>query len=251
MKKIVIFAALKEELAGLKGELKIISRARQGKILSGILRGRDIVLAETGIGPKKAEEAARFVLGEFEIEKALSIGFGGGVQAHLKAGDIVLADRILSAEGATGFVEGVKRSVQEITVPPDRISTAARRLAGMGIPFRPGGILTVARAVEAVEEKKWIGETYCVEAVEMETFAIAREMAEKGIPLSALRAISDTVEDTLVEVSALTDENGEISKLKAGLYVITHPGSLPKFLSLRDKSNRAAKALAGAALALI
>ena len=250
-KKIAVFAALKEELAGLKGELKIAERHRQGKILAGSLRGREMVLAETGIGMEKAGETARFVFGEFDIDFALSIGFAGGVQPRLRSGDLVMADRILFADGETGFSEGRPRPAQEIKPPPAKIEDIGRRLSGMGIPYRRGGILTVTRAVESIQQKKWIGENYPVEAVEMETFAIAQEAEKKSISLGALRTISDTVEDALVDVSALVDENGEISKFKAGLYVISHPGALPKFLSLRENSKKAAKVLAGAVFAVI
>lgn len=251
MKKIAVFAALREELSGLKSELKIAERRRQGKILVGSLRGREMILAETGIGMEKAGEMARFVFEEFDINFALSIGFAGGVQPRLKSGDLVMADRILFMEGETGFSEGSPRPVQEIKPPLAKTEDIGRRLSGMGISFRRGGILSVARAVESVQQKKWIGENYSVEAVEMETFAVAREAEKKGISLGALRAISDTVEDTLVDVSALVDKNGEISKIKAGLYVISHPGVLPKFLSLRENSRKAAKTLAGAVFAVI
>jgi adenosylhomocysteine nucleosidase len=88
-----------------------------------------------------------------------------------------------------------------------------------------------------------LGKNYCAKAVEMETSAIAAVAKEKGLPLLSIRVISDRVDQELLDSSSFLGSDGEISTLKAGWYVLTHPGSIKSALSLRTQTQFATQSM--------
>ena len=92
-------------------------------------------------------------------------------------------------------------------------------------------------------DKKEFGERFSAEAVEMETSAIAKVATDKNLLFLSVRAISDSVEQEILDSSSFLGSDGEISKLKAGWYVLTHPGSIASALSLRSQTLRATRTM--------
>ena len=106
-----------------------------------------------------------------------------------------------------------------------------------------GGLLSVNTVIHEPAAKRELGRSYCVQAVEMETSAIARVAEEKGLPLLSIRVISDNIEQELLDSSSFLGGDGEISTLKAGWYVLTHPGSIKSALSLRAQTRFATQSM--------
>jgi len=61
--------------------------------------------------------------------------------------------------------------------------------------------------------------------------------------LLSVRVISDGIDQELLDSSSFLGSDGEISTLKAGWYVLTHPGSLKSALSLRAQTQFATQIL--------
>ncbi len=244
-KKIAILGALKEELAVLKQKIRISEKTKHRKVLLGDISGKPVLLGETGVGVEKSRNMIRFILENFPIDYVISIGYAGGVKEGLGIGDLITCTEVLWIGGDTGFLERKGRDFLTKKLDRGEIRKVARIFANDGIAFREGKILTVKDVVESVEEKKWLGETYPVDVVEMETFAIVEEAEKKGVPVVAFRAISDTLQDQLVKIATV---NGEVSRLRTGLHAIRHPGTIPKFLSLRENSRKATKVLTKAVM---
>jgi len=235
---ICILGAVKEEIAGIKGRMTIESKRRFGKadVWRGIWEGRRITLVRTGIGKKRAAEALLQVLNNFPISTVISIGYAGGTHADLKTGDLLIADKILAAS---------KDGNPPVEIPIT--STLAEKLANLQksdkFALFTGCLLTVGEVVHRPEDKKALGVKYGAMALDMETSVLAQIAAAKEVPFLSIRAISDTVDEELVDVSSFVEPDGEISKLKAGWYVLTHPGSLRKFINLKDIARQATKNL--------
>ena len=77
----------------------------------------------------------------------------------------------------------------------------------------------------------------------METIEIALLAREKKIPFLSVRGISDAVDHELIDSSSFLGNDGEISKLKAGWYVLTHPKCLKHAISLRSHTQIATQNL--------
>jgi len=250
-KRVAVLGAVREEMVGLRREIRLSEKFRKGKILTGALRGLEVILAETGVGTEKSARMTRFLLDQFTISSFISIGFAGGVRETLKIGDLLVCDTVFHADGETGFEERKARPLAHRPLDTGKTLEAIGRLAERGIRARHVGILTVRNVMGSVEEKKWVGQAYPVHAVEMETFAIVEEAKRRRVPVIALRSISDTVNETLVNIQDLVDGNGEVSRVRAGLFAIAHPGTIPRFFSLREHSRKASTVLTRAVLAVL
>ena len=232
--RICILGAVKEEIAGIKGRMKIDQRHKFGKTdaWQGTFEDNPIVLARTGIGKKRAGEALTAVLDNFPIQMVISIGYAGGTHPDLKTGDLLIADRVLTAPK-----DG--QPPEEIPVTANLADKAANLKVKDEFSLYKGSLITVDAVVHRPEEKKTLGETYGAMALDMETSTLAKIAADKDLPFLSVRAISDTLDQELVDVSSFMEKDGEISKLKAGWYVLTHPGSLKDFKNLKEIANQA------------
>src|SRR4051812_44130566 len=92
-----VIAAMPEEIAPLLKRAKKYRRERLGEchLYRLQLGGVDFALVESGMGPRRAEAAARLLVAQLSPRIILSYGFAGGVRAGLKAGDLALARRVL------------------------------------------------------------------------------------------------------------------------------------------------------------
>ncbi len=239
---ICILGAVKEEIAGIKGRMKIDERLRFGKadIWRGIWEGKRITLVRTGVGKKRAKDVLTQVLNHFPITMVISIGYAGGTHPDLKTGNLLIADRVLDTPK-----DGNPPEV--ITVTATLAEKAASLQKSDEHDFKytlfKGCLLTVEQVIHRPEDKKALGEKYSALALDMETSELAKIAAKRDVPFLSVRAISDTVEEELVDVSSFVEPDGEISKLKAGWYVLTHPASLRKFIALKDIAQQATKNL--------
>ncbi len=236
---IAILGAVSEEIVGIKRAMNISDRVRLGKSEAwpGKWQGKDIVLVRTGIGKQRAEDATRQVIEKFHPALIISMGYAGALIKGMNVGDLFVADTILSsASDSTSFEmddpENIKwLDLAKKTLPPENAK------------LRVGKLITVDTVIHTPEAKKNLGDRFKAEAVEMETLVISLLTRENKIPFISVRGISDAVDHVLIDSSSFLGSDGEISKLKAGWYVLTHPKSLKNALSLRSHAQIATQNL--------
>lgn len=128
----------------------------------------------SGMGPARAQAAAAALL-EAGCEALLSWGCGGGLDAALHPGAVVIADAVASAGGELLAVDAgwAERAVQ-------RLHAAQRGILAEStdILFRPADKAALANHRHAV-------------VCDMESAAVARVAAAAGRPFLALRAVAD------------------------------------------------------------
>lgn len=233
-KVICIIGAVKEEVAAIKSAMTISEswHTRTSSFWRGVFSGREVVLVRSGMGKMRASDALRQVCDRCAPSLIISMGYAGAVIPQLKIGDLIVADKVLEFSGnPVGVDWAVKQEIHEIPIRPVSIDKT--------LEFERGGLLTVDEVVYKPEGKRALGRLYRVLAVEMETSALARMALEKQIPFMSLRAISDTVDCELPDFSSMKDKQGEVSKIKAGWHVITHPEKIKSMIELRQKAQKA------------
>lgn len=230
---IAIFGAVKEEIAGIKQAMNISDHVRLGKTSAwpGRWGKQSIVLVRSGVGKQRAEDSTLQVIDRFQPRALISVGYAGAVQPELNVGDLVIANTILEEEGKKYFPN------------PDWLGRARNIPCPDGFKMAVGGLLTVNTVIHGPSAKQELGKNYSVQAVEMETSAIAKVAEDKGLPLLSIRVISDRLDQELLDSSSFLGSDGEISTLKAGWYVLTHPGSIKSALSLRTQTQVATKTM--------
>ena len=231
---IAIFGAVKEEIAGIKQAMNISDHMRLGKTSAwpGKWGKQSIVLVRSGVGQQRAEDATLQVIDRFKPSTLFSIGYAGAVQPELNVGDLVIADTIIE-----------EKKKGKYSPDSDWLNRAKNVSCPEGFKAIVGGLLTVDNVIYDSLSKQELGKNYSVQAVEMETSAIAKVAEEKDVPLLSLRVISDRLDQELLDSSSFLGSDGEISTLKAGWYVLTHPGSIKSALSLRSQTQIATQAL--------
>ena len=236
---IAILGAVTEEIAGIKREINISDRVRLDKSEAwfGKYQGRNIVLVRTGVGRKRAQNATQQVIDKFNPEVIISMGYAGALTEGLNVGDMFVASTILSPESDSNSFEmddpkNLKwLELAKKTPPPENVK------------LKIGRLITVDMVVHTPKAKKELGSRFRAEAVEMETLEIALLTRVNKIAFISIRGISDAVNHELIDCSSFLGSDGELSKLRAGWYVLTHPKSLKNAFSLRSNTQIATQNL--------
>ena len=191
-----------------------------------ILGGPDLRAVPSG-GRAAALEAALLAAAE-GVEAIVSLGIGGALAPGLQPGDWVVATDIV-AEG--------------LSAPTDTAWSAAiaERLPGARTGAILGSNAMLTRAAEKADAHRRCGAL----AVDMESHAAARVAARLGLPLAAVRVISDAADRDLpdaVQVGMAPDGG---MALGAVLWALAkRPGQLPALIRAGREAELAFRALA-------
>lgn len=109
-------------------------------------------------------------------------------------------------------------------------------------------ILTAERLIGDPAKKALLAAETGARAVDMESAAIAEVCAERGLPFTAIRAVSDTRDTALSPQLVRLLSGGEISIAKACFALLRKPSLLREFLRLRRDTKLASENLAAALL---
>ncbi len=221
-KRIAVIGAIKDEIAGIKKEMRITDTLRwpTGNAFAGTWRGVPIVLVRSGMGCDRARRALAEIAERYDLKEIISIGYAGALDPSLKVGDVVVADRVVYYE-----------TLKSYSLDGEFLGTMPKA--------RRGTLLTVGRVAATPQEKKALREKYSAVAVDMETFALAEETQARNLPFASVRAITDTADQELIDCGHLVADDGEVSKLKAGWHVLTHPGDLKGMIDLGQHAKTA------------
>ena len=173
MRQIVIFAALRMEIADLRKRLRLLREAKIAglRIYRGNFRGVEVILVLTGVGRGRSRLAANRILAEIQPWAIINLGTAGALSADLQTGQALLPEAICSEEGA---------EVRLANIDLDG-SDGVRR----------GRLLTVKRGVNGSRMRGELRAKYRVDAVDMEACEIAQIAEEQGMAFYCLKVISD------------------------------------------------------------
>jgi len=231
---IFILGALREEI-NLIRKLMIVKeqiKAGHADVWIGSWEEVSIVLVRTGMGKDCALSALKEVLSRTIPALVLSIGYAGGLDLRLKVGDLVVADKVLEIDQAANFSKSY-------LVNPQQPDLFERLTSQKKIMIYKGTLLTVNQVISDSYAKQELGFAHKALAVDMETSSLIGHCLEKHIAFFSVRAISDTMEQSLINTSSFADGEGKVSKIKAGWYAATHPHAIKNLISLRSQSQKA------------
>lgn len=240
---IAFLGALKDEVEGLRRALVISHRGRRGvaPVWSGKLADGEAMVMRAGPGRQRAEDAARFLIDNYPLSAIVSLGFGGGLTPTVKAGDLVLCQRVYVLNG-----------IEEPLASDDWLMDAAvAALRQANINFHRGNALTVPGIIGQPREKVELGRSFVAAVAEMESYYIARVAKAAHVPFLAVRAISDEVDDFMPDVQRFVDSAGRVQARKAVRYLMGHPEHTAALIRLGANTRRAAESLTAFGLALM
>jgi len=229
MTKIAVTFALPAESSEFLRQLGNRSRAdRNGiRIVRGTVGHRSIEVIHTGVGENSCRERIGKFLGNQQFDFLTSAGFAGSLNYQLKVNDLLVA-----------------KNFSTVDLKHPSLSNVSIYAANM---------LTVPALIDSGEERERIARESGASAVDMETEFIARACAVHGIPLLALRVITDTPTQPFpAPASVLFDIQRQRTHIAvlAGFF-LAHPRRMPGLVQFARRISRARKTLSNALLRIV
>ncbi|MDQ3623020.1 MAG: hypothetical protein M3463_11095 [Verrucomicrobiota bacterium] len=172
---LLVTFALAEESRDFLRRVQARRRLGGGPCWQANLGGRELLIAHTGVGLESAGRVLPRLLAAHRIDQLICTGFAGGLDPRLPSGDLLVA---------TNFSA------------PDAIARC-RRLPHPDRQLVFGNLTSQPMPVETVAAKAQLARETGAAAVDMETAAVARICGERGVPLLAVRVISDAADEPL------------------------------------------------------
>jgi adenosylhomocysteine nucleosidase len=207
--------------------------------------GSEAVLIASGIGQRRAQQAATLALDRFErVQGIIITGVAGALDATLPIGRVVLADRLMIRRGDEFAAE------MEIEAPFAHREPFSAALDAARITFAVGPLLTSRRVLAKAADKKRAYEALGAIAVDMESAVVALEAAKRRLPFVCLRTIMDTAVDE-IEGAYLADENGRMKYLAVARALMTKPRLVISSMKLMRNLHAATRSMTQAIAAVL
>jgi adenosylhomocysteine nucleosidase len=245
MQPIGLIAAMNQESDALLRCVKGAKRIRVGTFRGYTfdLFGQTCVLVTSGMGMRRAGEAARYLVELKEPRLLISLGIAGAVENDLAIGDVVAAGSVCLLVG------GIPDLFQPLAAWPEASTRAMiSALAGRGAHLFAGSAVTTAGSQLVPGRRVEMAHP----VLEMETAGIAQVAAENDLPLLSIRAISDGPSAPIpINLDEMMDKDANLKVGKLLKAVIRHPGILVQSRQLMVNTQRAADNAAVALLAAL
>ena len=213
MRTVIVTAATRMELSQLIEDLRAAPLSGVGhlRVHRAEVSGREVLLAQTGIGKVNAASAATLLLERYTPELMINTGCGGAFTGcDLAVGDLAFAQSETFADEGVQTPQGwrgldligipiLKREGEAIfnTLPlPATVAEAAVEFAAQErFPARLGPFLTVSSCSGTNSQAEELLRRFPGICENMEGAAVAQVATMYGVPLLEVRGISNYVED--------------------------------------------------------
>jgi adenosylhomocysteine nucleosidase len=240
-----LIAAMNEECRPLLRRVQGWEKCRVGAFPGFRFRlaGRDCLLVQSGIGQERAGAATRALVAALQLHRLVSFGVAGALQSGLQIGDVVSVRSVMRLEhGLAGPMTPLATLSGAAQAAVDKVLQSAGKRLILGSALTTHGSQVIKSDLSEMENP----------VLEMETAAIALAALENGVPLMALRGISDNPEEPLpVDPDSVMDENYRLQVGKLLSALIRRPEIIFKARRMRRNSAMAAENTAMAVIAAI
>ena len=182
-------------------------QGQKSVIYEGHVFDHPVVWTISGVGREAAQNAAQLMIDGHQPHTLVSAGFAGALAPNLEHGTVLVPERILDDNQQCIYPLG--HSDQTLW-PVGKIVDSNTTL------------ITVNSVITSKEEKARLRQETHADLVDMESAAVALVAQNANVQFLAVRAISDTSEETLPpEVSRLSQPQSPMHRFGAALAAIT------------------------------
>ncbi len=196
---LAIVAAVREEMAPLLRAGIFSQEEGPGEALlyrGELVPGTPALILISGIGQSRAEETAGWLVRNHRPDLVIGVGFAGATRESLDTGTVVIATSVSLIEG-TPLDWSLGADVQTFESDPAFAAVARMAVEVNGIDFVQGPSITVPIIARSPGMKKWLGDTFGVYSVDLESYWVARATIAAGMPFLGVRVIVDSTDVTL------------------------------------------------------
>ena len=169
------------------------------KFTSGKIDGRDVVVAQSGMGKVAAAACAQTMIVAYSPVCVINTGIAGSLSRDIGLLDIVIAERTVQHDfdlTSWGYHIG---EIQDVGLFMECDPSICRGLSAaadsLGIKNVIGTVASGDSFIADDDKKAWIHDTFSASACEMEGAAIGQVCVMRGVPYCVLRTISDGGDD--------------------------------------------------------
>jgi adenosylhomocysteine nucleosidase len=201
--------------------------------------GRVGVTAVSGMGGKRAASHAALLLAHYQPRVIIAAGFGGALTPDVPPGGLVLGERFWRYEPETG-------RLQAVTGPefPASPADVLARLRGAGLTAFQGSVITTGGIIIKASQGDPL-RSLSHPVLDLETAALVDFARDRGVPLLALRAITDAAHEEIPAFIREAAGVGQTPALAAILaWTAADPRRLAALVHLWRRSRLAAATLA-------
>jgi adenosylhomocysteine nucleosidase len=198
------------------------------------------------MGEEAARQAAWQIIGLWQPEIMVSLGFGGGLLPGLAPGQLVLGASFWRYDPETGSLEEV-----EAPAPPRPLEELAGGLEAAGVPGAAGSFVSTAGIIHKERQGEPL-RRLAQPVLDLETAAVAAAAKDAEIPFLALRVITDAAGEEIPDFLREGWEPGYGPGLSQALgWLAADPRRLGPMLHLWRRGRLAARRLAAALQVLL
>lgn len=229
-----ILVAVDEEMLLLEG--KIVDKKEEKvegiSFITGKLKGKEVVLARSGIDKVNAAIVTTLIIEHFNPSALIFTGIAGGISPDLYLGDIIVATKTAQHDFGAVTPDGIQNwgtrnaitgGENPIYFPADDTLLSLADISARRVKFENIKIGRIDRTPKAVRGIVVTGDVFVAstpkrlelhnnlqaDAVEMEGAAVAQVCWQQNIPCIIIRSLSDTADgraekdyDELIEIAA-------------------------------------------------
>ncbi len=193
-----IIGAMSVEVEALKEKIENAERVTVSgtEFVSGKLCGKDVVVAQCGIGKVFAATCAQTMILRYGVKAIINTGVAGTLSAELGILDFAISSAVVQHDmdttaigDAPGLISGI--NIVEIPAAPSLRECSKRLATALGNKCVSGIIASGDQFINSAERKAYIRDTFGAIACEMEGAAIGQVCYVAGVDFVIIRCISD------------------------------------------------------------
>ena len=194
-----IIGAMSVEVAELKA--KVTDAKKEivfgTEYVSGKLCGKDVVIAQCGVGKVFASLCASTMILKYNVTAIINTGVAGTLVSCLNILDFAVSSAVVQHDmdtTAVGDAPGLLSGINMVEIPASRrlSSLALNTVLDQGTACARGIIASGDQFISSVERKDYIRTTFGAIACEMEGAAIGHVCYLAGVEFVIIRCISDS-----------------------------------------------------------
>lgn len=193
-----IIGAMEEEVTILKNKLTQLSEISVAhvKFYTGILKDREVVITQSGIGKVNAAISTTLLINKFKPDVIINTGSAGALDESLNVGDVLISDdaKYHDADAtAFGYEYGqIPQMPVAFQLSKPLIEKVSQVVQQQQLTAKVGLIVSGDSFIGSVEQRQKIKKAFPnAMAVEMEATAIAQTCYQFNVPFVVVRAVSD------------------------------------------------------------
>jgi len=190
----------------------------------------NVALLQTGPGLKQSRASMTKFLEHFSCESVLNFGTCGGLDPKMAPGDLFLASSVALFSEDQNSLKKISLDCAERSSLHDAITA--------NLHCNSGSLLTSSTILKNGEEKRAAKAISQTDAVDMESFGLAKICHDRGIRYFGLRGVFDTLDENLESLGEPYDEKGDLSAIKISRNLLKNPKLIFTLPDLKKRLNR-------------